>query len=110
MKVDEKLILKNEPLRRGRGKPHMAEELYRIGGETVWVGLGATNGISVAAYSKLSSEERKNKRSMSRNPRVYVRGKIRHSDHKTIQLDGWHLVQMNTETESIAMRSVAFLD
>ena len=110
VKVDEKLILKNEPLRRGRGKPHMAEELYRIGGETVWVGLGATNGISVAAYSKLSSEERKNKRSMSRNPRVYVRGKIRHSDHKTIQLDGWHLVQMNTETESIAMRSVAFLD
>ena len=32
-----------------------------------------------------------------RNPLVFVRGKVRHADHKTIALDGWHQVLMNTE-------------
>ena len=111
-KVDEKLILKNEPLRRGRGKPHMAEELYRLGGETVYVGIGSSNGISASAYAKLTADQRKSGRwrPMTRNPKVYVRGKIRHSDHKTIVLDCWHLVEMNTETQAVAMRNVAFLD
>jgi len=31
--VDERFVLHNEPLRRGRGKPHMVEQLYRTGGE-----------------------------------------------------------------------------
>jgi hypothetical protein len=39
-----------------------------------------------------------------------VRGRIRHSDHKTIVLRGWHEVVMNTENESLAMQHVAFLD
>jgi hypothetical protein len=29
--VDEQLILRNEPLRRGAGKPHLVEELFRSG-------------------------------------------------------------------------------
>ena len=112
LKVDEKLILKNEPLRRGRGKPHMAEELYRVGGETVYVGIGYPNGISVKAYENMSVDERKNKnfRPMTRNPKVYVRGAIRHSDHKTLKLDCWHEVYLNTESESFAMKHLAFLD
>ena len=28
--VDEKLVLRNEPLRRGAGKPHIVEQLYRV--------------------------------------------------------------------------------
>lgn len=48
--------------------------------------------------------------SWRRNPSVFVRGKIRHADHKTITLDDWHRVLMNTETESVAMRHVAFID
>ena len=47
---------------------------------------------------------------MQRNPGVYVRGRIRHPDHATITLHGWHQVVMNTENESQAMRNVAFLD
>jgi len=47
---------------------------------------------------------------MQRNPGVYVHGRIRHSDHATITLHGWHQVVMNTENESQAMRNVAFLD
>ena len=33
---------------------------------------------------------------MQRNPGVYVRGHIRHPDHATIMLHGWHQVIMNT--------------
>jgi hypothetical protein len=47
---------------------------------------------------------------MRRNASVYVRGHIRHADHKTIILHGWHRVLMNTENQAKAMRNVAFLD
>ena len=47
---------------------------------------------------------------MRRNPKVYVRGRVRHPDHKTVMLDGWHEVLSNTENLSHAMRNVAFLD
>ena len=49
-------------------------------------------------------------RTMRRNPGVYVRGRVRHADHATITLHGWHRVLMNTEGQSKAMRNVAFLD
>ena len=49
-------------------------------------------------------------RVMRRDAEVYVRGRIRHADHKTITLDGWHRVLMNTERQAKAMRHVAFLD
>jgi hypothetical protein len=47
---------------------------------------------------------------MSRNAQVSVRGRVRHADHKTITLHGWHRVLMNTEHQSRTMRNVAFLD
>jgi hypothetical protein len=47
---------------------------------------------------------------MRRNPGVYVKGRVRHADHATITLHGWHRVVMNTEGQSRAMRNVAFLD
>ena len=49
-------------------------------------------------------------RMMRRNPGVYVKGRIRHTDHATITLHGWHRVLMNTEGQSRAMQNVAFLD
>jgi hypothetical protein len=39
-----------------------------------------------------------------------VKGRIRHPDHKTIELAGWHQVLMNTEHQSAAMQNLAFLD
>jgi hypothetical protein len=112
LKVDEKLILKNEPLRRGRAKPHMAEFLYRTGGVPVYTNFKHPNGLTAIAYAALSPDERKNGhwRQMVRDPQVYVKGAIRHSDHRTLKLDGWHEVHINTEGKSRAMRSVAFLD
>lgn len=112
--VDEKLVLPNEPLRRGRGKPHWAEFCYRTGGETVWVCSRHPNGLTPAEYKGILAGNSKAKswgwRTMRRNPGVYVRGRIRHADHKTVMLHIWHRVLMNTEGESKAMRNVAFLD
>jgi hypothetical protein len=113
--VDEKLVLPNEPLRRGNGgKPHWAEICYRTGGETVYVCPRHPNGVTGAQYEKILAGNPKAKtwgwRTMRRNPGVYVKGRVRHADHATIALHGWHRVVMNTEGQSKAMRNVAFLD
>jgi hypothetical protein len=47
---------------------------------------------------------------MRRDALVYVKGTIRHADHATITLNGWHRVVMNEERKAKAMRNVAFLD
>ena len=110
--VEELLVLRNEPIARGGGKPHVCEEIFRFGGETVYVSPGAPNGLTEKQYGALSDSERSrwNWRVMRRNPKVYVRGRVRHPDHKTVMLDGWHEVLSNTENLSHAMRNVAFLD
>jgi hypothetical protein len=113
--VDEELVLRNEPLTRGiGGKPHMAEFCYRTGGETVYVCSRHPNGVTAAEHKRiLRRSPAANKwgwRMMRRNPGVYVRGRIRHDDHRTIVLHDWHQVLMNTENQARAMRSVAFLD
>jgi hypothetical protein len=111
-RVEKLLIWRNEPIARGGGKPHVCEELYRFGGETVYVSGGAPNGLSEEQYRVLSDGERSRWtwRVMRRNPKVYVRGRVRHPDHQTVVLDGWHEVLSNTENLSHAMRNVAFLD
>jgi len=112
VRVEPLLVLRNEPIARGGGKPHVCGELYRFGGETVYVSPGAPNGLTDEQYRALSEGERsrRNWRIMRRNPKVYVRGRVRHRDHKTVTLDGWHEVLSNTENLSHAMRNVAFWD
>ena len=112
--VNEALILHNEPLRRGGGKPHMVDQLYRTGGETVYVTKRFPNGLTPPEYRAMllnnPNAKRWGWREMRRNPGVYVRGAVRHSDHETITLSFWHRVLMNTETQSRTMSRVAFLD
>ncbi len=111
--INPLLILRNEPLVRSRGgKPHVCEQLYRFGGETVYVAPGYPNGLTEDQYRAVPDEQRSrlNWRVMRRNPRVWVRGHVRHPDHKTVVLDGWHEVFGNTEHLSYAMRNVVFLD
>jgi hypothetical protein len=113
--VDEKFIIRNEPLRRGNGgKPHWADLCYRTGGETVYVCSRHPNGVTEVQYKSILARTPKAKgwgwTTMRRNPGVYVKGRIRHADHATITLHGWHRVLMNTEGQSRAMRNVAFLD
>ena len=112
--VNEKLVLRNEPLRRGRGKPHLVEELFRDGGETVYVCSEHPNGVTERQYRRLLQSNPKAAgwrwQVMRRNMRVFARGTVRHSDHATITLPFWHSVHLNTETQSGTMARVAFLD
>jgi hypothetical protein len=109
------LVRRGEPLSRGNGsKPHWAEFCYRTGGETVYVCGRHPGGLTEAQYQKVLAVNPKARgwgwRTMRRDPGVYVKGRVRHPDHKTIALHGWHRVLTNTEGQSKALRSVAFLD
>jgi len=114
MVVDPKLVLDNEPLRRGAGKPHLVEQLFRTGGETVYVSSRHPNGLLPEEYKRLMKSDpsavRWGWRMMRRDMGVYARGAVSHADHATITLPFWHRVMMNTETQSRTMRNVAFLD
>lgn len=112
--VDSRLILRNEPLRRGGGsKPHWVAEIYRTGGETVYVHQSRPNGVSAGEMKRLLDRGRMDAsewRMMKRNPVVFARGSVRHADHEVITLHTWHRVFMNTESQSRTMANVAFLD
>lgn len=113
LEIDAADVLRDEPIRRGEGKPHWCEMVYRTGGETVMVCAAYPNGLTPAEYKQLDPVERRRHwdwREMVRNAQVYARGRIRHPDHATIYLHEWHEVVMNTETQSLAMQHVAFLD
>jgi len=107
-------ILSNEPIRRGRGKPHMCEELVRFGGITVMVNSRFPNGITVGEYDKMVKNDPAAAKwawqRMTRDMEVFVRGRITHADHKTVILRQWHKVIPNEETKARAMRNLAFLD
>ena len=112
--IDESLLLRREPIARSGGKPHMVEELYRTGGELVYVCRQHPNGLLEKEYKKLlrTRPSAKNWIWQARrvNPGVFARGDVRHPDHKTITLHDWHQVLMNTENQSRTMSKVAFID
>lgn len=111
------LILRREPLRRPFGKPHIVDEIYRMGGETVYVTNRHPAGLTERQYQALIKRQPEAKgwhwRVMRRNPEVYARGMVRHPDHKTIELPFWHRVAMAVERGTAAggrPATVAFLD
>ena len=114
LQPDPMLVLRNEPITRGRGKPHTCEFLFRQGGTTVYVCRFHPQGLTENEYGSLLRAQPEASgwswRTMRRDPRVYVRGKVTHADHATIYLPEWRLVEMNTENRSRAMAHVAFLD
>ncbi len=105
-------------------KPHRAQEVYITGGTRVYIArVPGSEKISRSERQKLSTGLTERQRaqfiksnpkakswswaSMTRNPELYVRGRIRHPDHKTIILRDWHRVAVNGE---IRGRNVVFLD
>ena len=88
-------------------------DVLREGGEVVFVHPRyARRGLTEAARERLFQRKPQAARAgsrqiMRRNPQLFVRGSVRHPDHKTIRLNGWHRVALNLEERG---RSVAFLD
>jgi len=127
---DSDLILKNEPLiltgRRG-GKPHIAQFAYRFGGTTVYVvndrwgkiydsvprdkQQEIQRGMTEKERNKLFQTYPKTRElkwtPMAKDMTLYVKGTIRHPDHKTLKLKRWHKVVVNGE---IRGKNVVFLD
>lgn len=112
-------IKRNEPISRGGGsKPHICEEVYTVGGETVYVHPQyAPDGVSEGEMSQIKQQlQQEGIRGRldfdvrTRDAKVYARGYVRHPDHKTIRLAGWHRVYMNTEHQSKASKFSVFLD
>ncbi|MFN2598456.1 MAG: hypothetical protein ABR563_14850, partial [Pyrinomonadaceae bacterium] len=113
--VDPRTIFKHEPISRGRGsKPHVCEELHRSGGEIVYVSSRRPSGLTEAQYRRLINDQPSAESwgwsVMRRGASVYARGSVRHADHKTVVLKGWHRVFMNTEGEAPWAPTVVFLD
>ncbi|MET0624719.1 MAG: hypothetical protein ABW250_17260 [Pyrinomonadaceae bacterium] len=111
----EWLVLRDEPLSRGAGsKPHTCQFAFRRGGKAVWVCSRYPQGVPDAQHARLLAENPKaarwNWRQFLRDPEVFVRGRVWHKDHKTVVLDGWHRVTMNTEGEAPFAQRVVFLD
>jgi hypothetical protein len=108
----ETLVLRSEPLSRGRGKPHVMERAFRTGGTLVYVSWRYPNGLTQSQLDGLPESLRRSQAwvPMTRDADVYATGTVRHPDHATIRLEGWHRVAMNTEQRARAMRNVVFLD
>ena len=131
LNVNEKMVLSpkgGEPLvlagQRGGNKPHRAQYAYILGGIRVYVTRAPwsakisdsdrqrlVTGLTEKEKSKFISENPVAKSwswtPMTRNPELYVRGWIRHPDHKTIILKEWYRVAVNAE---IRGKNVVFLD
>ncbi len=115
MHVEDLRILRNEPISRGGGgKPHIVAQVFRTGGETVYVCPRHPNGVTAAEYNRLIAANSEAKhwgwQQRTRNAGVYARGTVRHPDHATITLRDWHQVWMNTENTTRQKANVAFLD
>jgi hypothetical protein len=112
MEVNERDVLRREPIQRGAGRAHICQFLYREGGEEVYVSARYPFGLSAGEYHKLDRREKQQQRwtTMQRDAHVFVRGAIQHPDHETVFLWCWHEVVPNRETEAKAMEHVVFLD
>ena len=112
--VEAKRLLRSEPIRRSGGKAHVVEEVYRTGGEAVYYSERKRKVLTVPQYRKLLQQRpaavKEDWRIMQRDMAVYGRGTVRHPDHRTVPLQGWHRILMNTESKAPAMQHVAFLD
>jgi hypothetical protein len=84
--------LRNEPLSRERGQAHTMEFAYRLGGEMGFVNDRHPGGLTQAKFAALPERQRKGEpwRQMVRDAEVFAMGAIRHPDHATVHLTGWH--------------------
>jgi hypothetical protein len=103
MKVPHNQILHDEPIQRGRNKPHVVAELWRMGGHDLWVGTldGKQAELTQAEYAQLMRHRSEHSivgfRLGRVDAKVFGRGKVTHPDHSILKLDFWHEIIPNTE-------------
>lgn len=132
MKVPHGQILKDEPIQRGRGKPHIVEEIWRTGGQDIlvprisqWSNVKESelpakwlNGLSLGQYESLIRQgdddatlaRRITWRQARVDATVYGRGKVTHPDHSTLRLKVWHQIVPNTESRFVINEQLRFID
>jgi hypothetical protein len=116
LKVDAGKVRRDGRIQRGAGRAHVCQFTYEIGGETVYVRHDYPDGLTEKEYRELPWSQQWDRRwhwrweVRQRDAHVYVKGNIRHPDHKTVFLMDWHEVVPNTEQRARAMSQVAFLD
>jgi len=118
-------VHRDEPLQRGSGKPHVAQELFREGGMWLylpaypvpapeWDGPDPNRGLTevqLVRFRRRFPEFANHPWRHGRlDPTAYARGRITHPDHRTLVLPFWHQVVPNTESEARAGQNLAFLD
>jgi hypothetical protein len=99
-------VLHNEPLLRNRNaKPHMCSDVIRYGGTPVVIYRGVE--YLLPDWERLLEAMRGRGERLAgrvlnvvKDPEVYVRGSVRHPDHATLILNGWHRVHANAEMRS----------
>ncbi len=110
---EDNLVHRYERLRRG-GNPHVAEELCRRFGETVYVCRRYPRGVNEASYRGVlrrnPDAKAWNWQVMRANAEVYCRGRVSHPEHATLFLPFWHRVLPNTEANAPGAESLVFLD
>jgi hypothetical protein len=100
------VIHKNEPINRRGGSSHIVDELVRMGGTTVWT--FANEVLTQSQWENIKDPRRKGLfRQRGIDARVLARGKVKHKDHHTIILKGWHEVLLATNSTA---SSNAFID
>jgi hypothetical protein len=95
-----RVVHRDEPLfRRVGSKPHICQFVVRRGGEVVHFadGRAYTDAEFAAACAADGTLWARRTRSHVRNPELLVRGYVRHPDHATMVLHGWHRVHLNSE-------------
>ena len=101
------VTIRKERLARG-GNPHIADQLVRMGGRQVYTLFGTIyEKKDFERFQKLHPDKAKFARSEMVEPKVYVRGKITHPEHATVDLGTqWHQVMISNETR----KNVLFVD
>ena len=87
------------------------EEFYRTGGEAVYFSASQRRVLTVPQYRKLlrqrPSAVKEDWRIRQREVANYGRGTVRHPEHRSITLPGWHRILMNTGSLAQSLRHEA---
>ena len=112
--VEAKRILRDEPVRRRAVESHVVEEVFRTGGEAVYFSETTRRVLTVPQFRKLLRQRpaavKEDWRIRQRDMTAYGRGTVRHPEHRTVTLHGWHRILMHTNAPAQSLTHLAPLD